>query len=165
MSLVDVIRVPVVFLNQPEIKAGAKELFGIATCALSVAVLMWPREKANDIAWRAMEDVSLVLSIVSSRAGLRLSGWAISALLSEQTLSSWFGMYTIFQVNPIHPRHLLSFAAVILALPARVQAVKAAGSWIQGKRTPKGLLREATVTFNTVTSRPVLHTVNRLLLG
>ena len=88
-----------------------------------------------------------------------------------------FGPNTIFAVNPWHPRHVVSIAAVILALPSLAQSAYKGINWTYKKireyqstssnRSDVSVwltdtkLRIMTL-FNTATSRPVLHLGNQL---
>lgn len=90
--------------------------------------------------------VSLLLSASVSRPGVRV----VSGLAGNFFTEELFGANTIFAVNPWHPRHVISFVAVALALPAIF-------CWSDKDLCPKAL-------FNTVTSRPFLHQVNKFFI-
>jgi hypothetical protein len=82
-------------------------------------------------------------------------------MFSQGELNKIFGPNTVFAVNPWHPRHVVSIAAVILALPSIPQGICGA----QSKEKYTSWLTDRKIyfmaLFNLVTSRPLLHLGNR----
>ncbi len=123
--------------------------------------------------------ISLILSAGVSRPGVFMISLLIEYVFSTSQLNRVFGPNAVFVVNPWHPRHLISIVAVILALPSVVQSVCKSLNWTykkirqypdmptdrQGVRTwlTDNKIRFMTL-FNTVTSRPILHIRNQLVL-
>lgn len=96
---------------------------------------------------------------------------------STSQLNRVFGPNTIFAVNPWHPRHVISIAVVILALPSLAQSACKGINWAykkirqyQNKATNgsdvKIWLTDTKIRlmtlFNMATSRPTLHLGNQL---
>jgi len=167
-------------LNQPLIKEGIKNVAGCVTFAFGVievydlCQVLRGREitTENGSKWVTVSaKISLVLSAGVSRPGMFMIGCVAPSRRFERV----FGPNTRFAVNPWHPHHVVSIAAVLLALPAIAQSTYKGSCWvhnkIQGCRLSDNLpaafwLTDAKVRlmnlFNIVTSRPVLHMGNQL---
>ncbi len=148
------IRPPLVFLNQPIIKEGIKN---VASCAAFVFGLYEiyddvvhiteelrgratpPTEGKKEFSWMktagkvllVVSKISLLLSCFTSRPGLIICGWIAGKLFTPPQLQSLFGSNTIFAVNPYHPRHLANLAAFILGLPALVKSIYDFSMWLK----------------------------------
>jgi hypothetical protein len=173
------------FLNQPIIKEGVKNVAGsitfIAGCAWAVNEVegivtgrtFFSGINANEPRWLQTTDkvalvcanISIILSAGTSRPGIYLISKLTACIFSEQQLAKVWGPNTIYAINPGHPRHFASVAAVVLALPLLTVTA------YRGLRTPiqrtsaegqKTLLLTTMLFFNTLTSRPVLHLGNQL---
>lgn len=167
----ELFRTSVGLLNQPLIKEGIKTLAGSVTFAFGMvevydiyrmachrdnttefpsSVPKW-MHIANKIIV-ACAKLSLILSAGVSRPGICLISALVGRVFPPSQLGQAFGPYTTFVVNPWHPRHLISIAAVILALPSFIQSTD--------PDTDNNI--QVMTTFNTITSRPTLHLGNRL---
>lgn len=144
-------------LNQPLVKEGIKYGAGAATFCVGLHEVCCPSKKnyttTTEKVLAVCSKTSLILSAGVSRPGIYLISTLTGSLFSTAALARVFGPNTIFAVNPWHPRHLASIAAVILALPPLVHA-----AWHRGKSQEPS----AWLLFNTATSRPVLHIGNQL---
>lgn len=183
-------------LNQPIVKEGVKNIAGTVTCVFGLVELfdIYQIARGREITTEACSDypqwmqvanklmivcskISLILSAGVSRPGVFILSTLIGSVFSTSQLDRVFGPNTIFTVNPWHPRHVVSIAAVILGLPSLTQSVYQGISWAYKKirhyqDTPtkgsdvKVWLTETKVKmmilFNTVTSRPTLHLGNQL---
>ncbi len=189
----EMLRFPVRVLNQPLVKEGFKNLAGSVTFAFGLWELYDASqvfrsrqitvETTSEDSWRRTVDktvavcarISLVLSAGVSRPGVFVVSSLAGRLFSTVQLDRVFGPHTIFAVNPWHPRHVVSIAAVCLALPSVVQSTYYGLEWLRGRIRPLGEeeKRESTrwaidckirwmVVFNTLTSRPTLHVGNQL---
>lgn len=187
------LRTSVNLLNHPSIKEGIKTFAGTFTFSFGIIEVYdiyraaFHPDTIKDVPsrnsqWRQTANkiiivcarLSLILSAAVSRPGI----WLISSLLewvfTPIQLNRAFGPYTTFANNPWHPRHLLSIAAVIMALPStfpsqiiytsphlspQTASIIASQSRDQGSDSYIPCM----TTFNTVTSRPILHLANNLL--
>ncbi|MBA2369437.1 MAG: hypothetical protein H0V82_10505 [Candidatus Protochlamydia sp.] len=173
------------FLNQPLVKEGVKNIAGsitlIAGCAWTVNEIegivtgrdFFSGVNANEPRWvQVVEKVALVFanfSIILSAGASRHGNFLVSKLtgcfFSEQQLTKAFGPNTIYALNPYHPRHVASIAAVVLALPMlTLSTCRGLGGRVNGNPTEeqKNSLLTTMLFFNTITSRPVLHLANQL---
>ena len=184
------------FLNQPTVKEGVKNIAGIATFIFGlievydvyqiiqgrdISTDSYPRspqwvQVANKIVMLCAK-ISLVLSGGVSRPGVMIFSALSERIFSAGQLNRYFGPNTIFAINPWHPRHVASIAAVILNLPSVLQSASMGVSFIyrkvrqlpdDGARVVRAdsVLTDTKVRimglFNTITSRPVLHLGNRI---
>lgn len=189
-------------LNQPLIKEGVKNVAGSVTMAFGlmemydVYQIMCCREISTELhsnfpRWVQSANkvvivcakISLILSAGVSRPGVFIISSIVGSVFSTAQLDRVFGPNTIFAINPWHPRHIISIAAVLLALPSVAQSVYKGGHWVCQKichyQNESGNRQEANhwltdakirlvVLFNTITSRPTLHIGNqfgRFILG
>lgn len=189
------IRTAVVFLNQPIVKESVKRIASIATFIFGlieiydIYQIMRGKEIATDIdpnkpQWVqtaakvsiVFAKISIILSAAISRPGVYIISTLVNRVATQAQLERLFGPNTIYAHNPWHPRHVASIAAVILAVPAMVQAVYLGFSWVSRKvdqlqednseiNQNHAWLTDAKirliVLFNTLTSRPVLHIGNQ----
>jgi len=181
-------------LNQPLVKEGIKKVAGCATFAFGlleiydIYQILQGREISTESypsypKWVQVANkvvvvcakISLILSAGVSRPGVFIISSVVGTVFSSHQLERVFGPNTIFAVNPWHPRHVISIAAVVLALPSVGQSTYKGICWtynkIQNQQTSDNSpsfiwLTDARVKlmnlFNTVTSRPVLHMGNQL---
>ena len=183
-------------LNQPIVKEGVKNIAGIATFAFGLAEIydvyqiaqgreITTETELNAPKWiQAINKVfivcskiSLILSAGVTRPGVFIISSLVGSIFSTSQLDRAFGPNTIFAINPWHPRHIVSFVAVALALPSLAQSACKGISWTCSKiqqhpgtaSNSSGVnvwLTDAKIRmmalFNTVTSRPVLHLGNQL---
>lgn len=189
-------------LNQPLIKEGVKNVAGSVTMVFGlmemydVYQIMRGREistelHSNSPRWVQSANkvvivcakISLILSAGVSRPGVFIISSIVGRVFSTAQLDRLFGPNTIFAINPWHPRHIISIAAVLLALPSVAQSAYKGGHWVYQKighyQNESGNRQEANqwltdvkirlaVLFNTITSRPTLHVGNqfgRFILG
>lgn len=151
-------------LNQPAIKSGIKDVAGFTTFAFGMfelCDLYQMNQGCNKNTTSTLDKVivgcakvSVILSASVSRIGIAI----ITALGEIIKYDPGFGPNTIFAVNPWHPRHVVSIAAVVLALPIVTQTICKA---IASRRQTDDKIRVMTI-FNTFTSRPALHLGNQL---
>lgn len=195
-SAKNLLQTSVRILNQPGVKEGVKKVAGSVTFVFGlieiydIYQIIRGREISTEInkdnpKWMQVAHkviilsakISLILSAFTSPPGVFLITVVSGYLFSAEALTSAFGPNTIFAVNPWHPRHVVSIAAVILALPAVLLATYQAVTWAHKKitqfkndpeqaQTFKAGLTDAKVKlmtlFTTATSRPTLHLGNQL---
>ena len=160
------------YINQSSIKQGIKYAVGVPTTIFgAVAVLelvggdiflhvhrsrTW--KGTADRIVHAMAYVSLVLSGAVSPIGT----WAISKAagfcFSSAQLDKVFGPNTTFAANWKHPRHVVSLAAVGLALPLLFKRLVVTPVGDHGSET----MLQCVTLYTVVTSRPMLHSCNQL---
>ncbi len=178
-------------LNQPLVKESIKNIASAITFSFGLAELgnfimqehtfsvqafsnSW-LEVANTIT-DVCAKISLVLSASVSRPGVYIISSLTGVIFSTEQLEMVWGPNTIYAINPHHPRHLISFAAVILALPSNLQIVYQGLSYLyqdnldsltktEKKAIPATWLSDTQIKiislFNTFTSRPLLHLGNQ----
>jgi hypothetical protein len=193
------------FMNCPAVKSNAKNLFDVPKCAFGVLqIIHFPistyeqigttyssikqkiQNPNSEIKWKEIAaDVAIIFgrfSIILNAALSRPGVWAISQLVGRVTspaqLNRLFGPNTIFAHNPYHPRHVLSFVAVVLATPALAQASYTGLRKVYAKckkqntrintQTAQSARLSCSYTqfmclYNTITARPVLHICNELV--
>lgn len=163
------------FLNHPPIKEGIKNVasvvafsFGLLeaydlyrafqspTASTETAHSGWV-ETASKAALTAAK-ISLILSAITSRLGVFLLSNCEGFFFSGHRLEQLFGPNAAFAINPWHPRHILSIAATILALPASLQSIY----YWTCKRPSQNTSVQSMALLNTVFSRPVQHLGNQL---
>lgn len=183
-------------LNQPVIKEGVKNIAGSMTFVFGLIEVYDLTQIAcgrqisteacsNSPKWVQTGNkvvivcakISLILSAGVSRPGVFIISSLAGQVFSTSQLDQAFGPNTIFAVNPWHPRHVLSIAAVILALPSVIQSGYHGTTWVCKKiqcyknslKDPNDANNWLTDTkirlmalFNTMTSRPILHVGNQL---
>ncbi len=187
------------FLNQPVIKEGLKNVFSSLTFAgglfeiyqcyqhrnwnWKILKIKLIKIKINDwrptvsVATKTCSSISIILSAGVSRPGVYLTSSLVGAIFSKAQLERQLGPNTIYAINPTHPRHVFSIAAVIFAMPSLLQSTCRGAAWAYKKMTsleikrniPKTVTerevefrRNIIILFNTITSRPVLHKINQL---
>lgn len=189
----DALSAVVQMLNHPPIKEGIKNIAGCITFAFGIVEvydiyqILRGREITTEtypgypkwiqIAHKIVivcAKISLILSAGVSRPGVFIISSLVGSIFSSQQLEKVFGPNTTFAVNPWHPRHLISIAAVVLALPALGQSIYKGARWVYYKiqscasepSVDTAWLTDAKVRlmnlFNTATSRPVLHIGNQV---
>jgi hypothetical protein len=158
----------VAFLNTHSVKEGIKNTLGLVTfagCSYALYQTTSTKKTYPSIpSWQKNADktiiiflkISVVLSCVVSRPGLMICGWVIHLLISRKTLADIFGLNTIFEFNPWHPRHIVTIGANILSASALIK-------WVFDRyvyeHQPVGFLI-AVGAFNFFTGRSTLHLVN-----
>jgi hypothetical protein len=181
-------------LNQPVVKEGVKNLAGSITFAFGLVEMYdiyclvrgrkittedystyskWIQVSFKTIIVSA--KISLILSAGVSRPGVYIIATLVGCVFTTVQLERVFGANTIFAINPWHPRHVASIAAVILALPSVLQSTYKGMGWIRKKishsQMPIGQGAQSWLSdskirlmalFNTITSRPTLHIGNQL---
>jgi len=155
------------YLNTYPVKENVKDMIGSLAFGAGIVALYKYRgipPKNSDQNWTSTADRtiifflkwSVVLSCVVSRPGLRICGWMIHPLISPKTLADIFGLNTIFEFNPWHPRHVFTIGANVLSATALIK-------WVFDRYapTPQPVNFLAAVgAFNFFTGRSTLHVVN-----
>lgn len=166
------------FLNRPVVKQGIKNVVGGLTCSFACyEFFLSPKSlEIREPKWvqgaRKVSTFTGKISLIMSAAVSSPGVYAISRLsglfFTKEQFSTVFGPNTIFEIYPWHPRHLASFAALILAFPSVAFTSGEGIYWLY--RKVKHIPINSTdhkvqfmVLFNTVTSRPLLHIGNQLL--
>lgn len=151
-------------LNQPFIKQGIKNVVGAVTFAIgaralydysrgkiyseyATGVIDGPKRRIDEIAL-SLAQTSFILSTTVTPMGV----WMISAAQLEKP----FGPNTTFEQNWKHPRHIMSFVSLGLALPL------VANCLYRPYAFGKERYFERCAFFMVLTSRPVLHLGNQL---
>ena len=184
------------WLNQPIVKEGVKNIAGTVTFVFGLIEIydvyqialgrkITTEACSGNPQWIQVANtviivfakISLILSAGVSRPGVFIISSLIGSVFSPSQLIRTFGPNTIFAVNPWHPRHIVSIAAVILAFPSLAQSACKSIKWGYKKiwQCQDGSTNRLDVRirltdtkirlmalFNTVTSRPTLHLGNQL---
>ena len=156
------IRSMVQFLNQYKqtIKDGSGALtLGFAHVALYDLACNWRERNFTQLSG----SVSLVLSGAISPWGVKAISAIAHRCFTPQKLESMFGRNTIFAINPWHPRHVASIAALAFMAPTIVRQVGVLTGRVKPEKTDQ-LARTLTwgVLLSFLFNRVVLHTVNQL---
>lgn len=191
----DVMQIGIHFLNQPLIKDCVKNVAGSMTCVFAmvefyticqivkgreISIIVDPHTpkwvQAFYKATLISAKISLILSAIVSRPGTFVISTLIHSIFSTAQLETVFGPNTIFNINPWHPRHIISLVALALAFPILIQSFFQGMKWIY-KKTRRYLSQRViqapqasqistkvklVALFNTLTGRPVLHVGNQL---
>lgn len=170
------------FLNRPLVKETIKNTVGSVTFAFGIVELydlyqiargreISTEQDASSPKWVQVATkvaivsakISLILSAAASRPGIFLISTLVGSFFSTAQLEQVFGPNTIFAINPWHPRHVISIAAVVFALPVIAESIYRGIRWTAENGRP--WLTDAKVRlmalFNTLTSRPVQHLGNQ----
>ena len=170
------------FLNRPLIKEGVKVVVGAISFtfgAIEIYDLVRNRSFKSSSYIQTAAKVSLILSAMVSRPGVWVISTLVGRVFAPEQLQRVFGANTIFALNPWHPRHVCSIAAVILAIPSvihstylGIHSLMRYSIFSQQLRfhveceQPSGQLSDREVRgmilFNTLTSRPIMHLGNQL---
>jgi hypothetical protein len=134
-----------ILLNKHHRKNDAEPLKGI--------------DRAVDIA-QTCTSLSLILSAACSRPSVYLLSTLSDLCLPSDLFEIYFGPNTLFDLNPWHPRHLISLIALALALPSPTLTMINTFRPLASKEFEQKTRWMA--LFNTLTCRPVLHTGNQL---
>lgn len=191
----DIMQIGIQFLNQPLIKEWVKNVAGSMTCVFAliefyaicqiikgreISITLNPHTpKWMQFLSKAMiisAKISLILSAIVSRPGTFIISTLIHSIFSTAQLETVFGPNTIFDINPWHPRHIISLVALVLAFPLLTQSFFHGIRW--GYKKIRRYLSQRTIQppqssriytkvklialFNTLTGRPVLHVGNQL---
>lgn len=188
------LNVSVYWLNQPIVKQNVKNIAGSITFVFGVVEIydiyqiLRSREVSTDrcaksAKWMQVANktmivcakVSLILSAGVSAPGVFIISSITGKIFSVTALEKVFGPNTIFAINPWHPRHVVSIAAVLLALPSAIQSTYKGINWIYKKISCYQIISKQNdsrwltdfkirliALFNTITSRPTLHIGNQL---
>lgn len=179
-------------LNTPLVKEGIKNTVSLATFSFGIIEahdlyqIFRGREistETENASWTQVAKkmviltakISLVLSAAVSRPGMYLISNLSGAIFSIGQLDRLFGPNTVFAINPFHPRHFTSLAAVALAMPSFLHMTYHTLHWayrqlnqiqLPSLTSPNQWLTDSKVRlmalFNTISSRPVLHWGNQL---
>lgn len=191
-SISNVIKAVVRFLNAPPVKETVKHTIGIASCVFGIVEAydlyqiargrVSTEPSSNNTKWLQIAEkvviicskISLILSAGVSRPGVFIVSNLLGLVFSTTQLDKIFGPNTTFAVNPWHPRHVMSFVAVVFALPSIVQSAGKVINWgskkiqtsqaVEEKKDAEPWLTRMRlrlmVLFNTIFSRPMLHKLN-----
>lgn len=196
LGLRNLVTTTVNLLNQPIVKEGVKNVAGSLTFAFGLVEIydVYQIARGREISTETQVSsskwvniahkviilcakIALILSAGVSRPGVFIISSMTGLVFSTSQLDRFFGPNTIFAINPWHPRHVVSIAAVILASPAIAQSTYQGLRWIYSKVCllksesinnvqVKNWLTDSKIKlmnlFNTITSRPVLHIGNQL---
>lgn len=181
-------------LNQPMVKEGVKNLAGSVTFVFGLVeiydIYQIARGRAHatqvcststkwvQVVHKAIivcAKISLILSAAVSRPGIFIASSLVGCVFSTAQLDRICGPNTLFAINPWHPRHVMSIAAVVLALPSVLQSTYKGIDWAyKTMRHYQHTLSQETnnwlpdskvrlmALFNAITSRPTLHIGNQL---
>lgn len=153
-------------INQPPIKEAIKEIFGWITFLFGVreVLLLIQNGFRNTSTLVLISKFSLILSASVTRPGIFVISHFSYIFFETEQIEALFGPYTIFMSNPWHPRHIISFIALLMALPLAIQTIrdllKANNREVENEGWNKSL--RIMTLFNTIASRPILHIGNRL---
>lgn len=183
------------FLNQPAVKERIKNIastaafsFGLIE-AYDIYQMLRERKISTEVdiqstKWMQIVNkiilfcakTSLILSAAASRPGVLIISTIVGQVFSSKRLEYAFGPNTIFALNPWHPRHVCSIAAVVFALPSVTQSTYRGMHWAysqltQSRSSQNGIGKETSwltdskirlmALFNTISSRPVQHLGNQ----
>jgi hypothetical protein len=183
------------FLNQPYVKEKVKTITGTVSftfglieiydlgCLLRRHSFIQDTTSVRNVNWiwtaqkviRICHSVSLILSASVSRPGVFLISSLAGRICSAPKLEQLFGPYTTFALNPWHPRHIASIAAVLFAIPSLMQLGYQGMRWTyrrissysqrlnelsSGAEYSTCIQTKLMIVFNTLTSRPILHLLN-----
>lgn len=143
-------------MNQPQIKENIKKIVGVVTFIFGL-VIIWNicedvMGRATDRTYESTANIisifSIIFSATVSKPGVALISHLKGRCFSKAQTETIFGENTIFLINPWHPRHFFSFLAVGFSV----------AGFVSTDAKLRGML-----LFNTLTSRPFLHTANQLV--
>jgi len=173
-------------LNHPVVKPAIEQAFGclpiafLAIASYDMAVSapqparspqpQWVRSAVKVV--KILSFVSLLFSAATAPLSLTLVGVVVHLTATAPLFEKVWGPSTIFVLNRYHPRHVISIAAVILALPAVTMTTVEGATWVYRQMQHTSSLDSSSrlhtlqlrimVMINALTSRPTLHIVNRL---
>jgi len=104
-------------LNHPQIKESIKEIFGWITFIFGVREALYLAENGfkNSSTIVLISKISLILSASVTRPGIFIASQISRLFVDAEELETLFGPYTIFLLNPWHPRHIFALLAFFLA--------------------------------------------------
>ncbi|HEX2579385.1 MAG TPA: hypothetical protein VHK67_03165 [Rhabdochlamydiaceae bacterium] len=137
------------FFNSPPVKNGIKNVFGAIAFSGGLYSL-YEMQKTTDKTVLFLQT-SIVLNGIASRPGLAICEWVLHQIAAPETLTMIFGLNTIFEINPWHPRHLFNVSVNLIAAVALITV-------IYSRKAPRTIA--ALTVFNFFTGRSTLHLAN-----
>lgn len=163
------------FVNQPSVKEFIKNFCSSFTFAFGfvhLGMLIIQRKNTKETllsgAERAVHiaqnctSLSLILSASCSRPSVYFFTTFCDCCLPTDFFETYFGPNTLFDLNPWHPRHVISLIALALALPSPALSCIHFFRPLSSPPTESSQKTGWMALFNTLTCRPVLHTGNQL---
>lgn len=153
-------------LNQPNVKQNIKNVIGYFTFAIgpwvAVSTVSDLKDRAKTLSLSDLSSrFSLMLHAAVSPTGIIVISKIANTIFSRTTLDRC-GEYTIFAINPWHPRHVVSIAAVLFAIPAFIHVMNK--KIVQKQNLQERDNVHALALLITLMSRPIQHIVNQQVL-
>ncbi len=144
-------------LNSPAVKQGTKNAIGIVALGMGgIGLYELCSKKRFSRGFSALcARISLVMTGMITPLGVRLIASVAHRFFSDFQLEKLFGPNVAFEINPWHPRHVVSLLGVVFALPAALQAITSTDS----------SYLERLALLSILISRPFLHQANRIAHG
>lgn len=160
------------FINQPIVKQGIKNILSAPTLVFGCYELydLFKKYQTGALASEEKDKnfgfahFSLITTALMTPIGIKIPETLFCFLLNPDQRLRWFGPNTVFEHNPLHPRHLFSFFNLAIALPSTIKVCQYAVAKLRSKSLPKIETEEWMASWNVFTSRPVQHFVNAFLL-
>jgi hypothetical protein len=157
--------------NQPFIKQPIKNALAAPTIAFACYDLyqLFQKYHGNDPSLEqkntfGLVDVSLISTALMTPIGIKIPEKVFCFLTTSDQRMRWFGPNDVFERTPFHPRHVMSFINLALALPSFLNVCHYAISKIISTSAPKTKREDWMASWNVFTSRPLQHFVNAVLL-
>lgn len=159
------------WINQPIVKQNIKNVLSAPTLAFGCYGLynLFQRYLGHPSIEKQMNSstlahVSLITTALMTPLGIKIPEKIFCLLTSADQRLRWFGPNTVFEHNPLHPRHVMSFINLAMALPSVIKVCHYGISKLRSKPLPT-IKREDWMAFwNALTSRPLQHFVNAIFL-
>lgn len=173
--------------NQLSIKESVKNVAGGIALAFGVTelyhcCLLKKKKISNETDHASWKQIALKIALLFAKISILLSAavsrpacFFLSRMVEIFVPSSFFdkifGPNSTFQINPIHPRHVVSFLALALSLPLLCETISQSIFWSNQdnliSETPSKSASEQemkraryAVLTNAALSRPLLHCGN-----
>ncbi len=159
-------------VNQPIIKQSIKNALSAPTIAFGCLELyhLFQKYQAGHSSPEKQKDsfglanISLITTALMTPLGIKIPEKIFCLLISADHRLRWFGPNTVFEHNPLHPRHVMSFINLAMALPSVIKVCHYGISKLRSKPLPTIKREEWMASWNAFTSRPLQHFVNAILL-
>lgn len=159
------------WINQPIVKQNIKNVLSAPTLAFGCYSLyhLFQRylgtaanEKQTHVS--TLTHVSLITTALMTPLGIKIPEKIFCFFISADHRLRWFGPNTVFEHNPLHPRHVMSFINLAMALPSVIKVCHYGISKLRSNPLPTINKEEWMASWNAFTSRPFQHFVNAILL-
>lgn len=159
-------------INQPIVKQSIKNALSAPTVAFGCYGLYQLFQKYHKGSYSpetpkasfGLAHFSLITTALMTPIGIKIPERIFCLLISTDQRLRWFGPNTVFEHNPLHPRHVMSFINLAMAIPSALKVCQFGLAKLRSQSPVSPKKEEWMASWNAFTSRPLQHLVNAILL-